>query len=250
MRRRLPRWHNEWTLRIKSTRQSRYWKSLAASTNFPGHTQEKCLQVIHDDIIAVWNFEDPSRLLSSKEFRQLMMSMAGDLSVGEAPDLNNPFTEASAIMAPISGILTSLSGPASPIVLPITWSVVALVNWVRDTYERSHDVLQRFMAYIVDVTLVLQNLFLLVSERHERASIFLIKVAIAAYKNSPARGYSRAEIEKYDKDANLIMRMDGDSALEAIAKLVRECSVTAVEAAELIKDIPHVDAQSRLDEEW
>ncbi|KIJ61888.1 hypothetical protein HYDPIDRAFT_115381 [Hydnomerulius pinastri MD-312] len=228
--------------KINETIKKRYWRSLAASPNFPGHTLEKCLHVIHDDIVAVWNFEDPSCLLSSKQFRQSMMDMADDLDVRDAPDPNNAFAAASAVVGPIASILTSLSGPAALIVLPVALGAVALVNWAHDTYERSHVVLQRFMAYIVDVTLVLQNLFLLVSERHEPASNLLIEVAIAAYKDSPMKTLSRAEIQKYDRDANLKTRMDGDSALETVAKLVKKYSITAVEVAELSKEIPHIDA--------
>ncbi|KIJ61911.1 hypothetical protein HYDPIDRAFT_30976 [Hydnomerulius pinastri MD-312] len=178
--------------------------------------------------------------------------MADDLDVRDAPDPNNAFAAASAVVGPIVGILTSLSGPAALIVLPVALGAVALVKWAHDTYQRSHVVLQRFMAYIIDLTLVLQNLFLLVSMsgRQEPASIFLIKVAIAAYENSPTRRRSRAEIQKYDRDAGLITRLDGDFALEAIAKLVGEYSVTAAEVAKHRNGIPHIDAQSRMDERW
>ena len=32
---------------------------LAASVNFPGKTIEACLQVLHTDIVRVWNIQDP-----------------------------------------------------------------------------------------------------------------------------------------------------------------------------------------------
>ena len=31
---------------------------LAASVNFPGKTIEACLQVLHTDIVQVWNIQD------------------------------------------------------------------------------------------------------------------------------------------------------------------------------------------------
>ena len=37
---------------------SGYWMGLAASVNFPGNTIEKCLQVLHTDILRVWNIQD------------------------------------------------------------------------------------------------------------------------------------------------------------------------------------------------
>lgn len=30
--------------------------------SFPGKTLEKCLQVIHSDIVTVWSFEDPCKV--------------------------------------------------------------------------------------------------------------------------------------------------------------------------------------------
>lgn len=36
-----------------------YWAGLASSINFPGKTLKACLDVIHLDIINVWNIEDP-----------------------------------------------------------------------------------------------------------------------------------------------------------------------------------------------
>ena len=37
---------------------SGYWMGLAASVNFPGKTIEACLQVLHTDILEVWNIQD------------------------------------------------------------------------------------------------------------------------------------------------------------------------------------------------
>ena len=39
-----------------------YWKGLATSVSFPGKTLERCLNVIHCDIVAVWTFEDPRKV--------------------------------------------------------------------------------------------------------------------------------------------------------------------------------------------
>ncbi|KAH0826992.1 hypothetical protein J3R83DRAFT_4651 [Lanmaoa asiatica] len=39
-----------------------YWKMLLKSAVFRGHTLKECLQVIHKDIINVWNFNDPDQV--------------------------------------------------------------------------------------------------------------------------------------------------------------------------------------------
>jgi len=37
---------------------SGYWRGLASSANFPGKTLEACLQVLHADIVRIWNIQD------------------------------------------------------------------------------------------------------------------------------------------------------------------------------------------------
>jgi hypothetical protein len=41
---------------------SEYWKGLAASASFTEKALEKCLDVIHEDIITVWSLDDPHRV--------------------------------------------------------------------------------------------------------------------------------------------------------------------------------------------
>lgn len=36
-----------------------YWSRLAKSAFFSGRTLKECVQVLHRDIVAVWNFHDP-----------------------------------------------------------------------------------------------------------------------------------------------------------------------------------------------
>jgi hypothetical protein len=33
-----------------------YWRGLASGVNFLGKDLRRCLEVIHDDIVSVWNF--------------------------------------------------------------------------------------------------------------------------------------------------------------------------------------------------
>ena len=72
-----------------------YWRSLGSSQVFTGQTLESCLNVIREDIINVWNFEDTERVchpflssvlaaevnqyLSSRDFTARMTHLVGDL---------------------------------------------------------------------------------------------------------------------------------------------------------------------------
>jgi hypothetical protein len=66
----------------------KYWTGLASSTNFAGKTLETCLDVIHDDIIQVWNFEDPHMHLRCKELKALITNLVDDLSQNKSSDPN------------------------------------------------------------------------------------------------------------------------------------------------------------------
>jgi len=39
-----------------------YWNGLAFGANFLGKKLEACLEVLHVDIIKVWNFNDPDEV--------------------------------------------------------------------------------------------------------------------------------------------------------------------------------------------
>ncbi|KIN93095.1 hypothetical protein M404DRAFT_950602, partial [Pisolithus tinctorius Marx 270] len=49
-------------LSIALTFLQEYWSALGTSANSPGHTIQDCLRVIHNDIVAVWNFYDPCQV--------------------------------------------------------------------------------------------------------------------------------------------------------------------------------------------
>jgi hypothetical protein len=107
------------------------------------------------------------------------------------------------IVGTIVTVVSALSGPAAPIVIPIVASVV-IVSWVYEVYEQmyilllmlhqenndkfllSRPVLQRFMKYIINLTLVLQTLYL-ISENQE-LSRRAIKLAVKSYHSSPMSG--------------------------------------------------------------
>ncbi|KAG1723322.1 hypothetical protein EDB19DRAFT_1763646, partial [Suillus lakei] len=95
-----------------------------------------CLHVLHTDIVAVWNFHDP-HFLHSQEFRELIVKMVDTLEVGPTADPTKTIAIGFSMVGTIAGIMAALAGPAAPIVVPITASVVLAVR-VRDVYEISY----------------------------------------------------------------------------------------------------------------
>ncbi|KAG2336929.1 hypothetical protein BDR05DRAFT_970748 [Suillus weaverae] len=221
----------------------RYWTVLASSTAFKNRVVQDCLNVLHTDIVAVWNFHDPHRYLHSKEFRTLIVNMVEKLD-NEPAGAAQTIAIGLPLVGTIAGIMSALAGPAAPIVVPIAASIV-LALWVRDVYQTSHAVLQRFMCYIVDLTLVLQTLYL-VSQSHE-LSRRAIKLAVASYLASPMSGEVHTKIEEYDRGLSFLERADRGT-LDKIIELMQFYSISAERISELRAQIPAVDLLSN--EPW
>ena len=45
-----------------------YWLNLGNSTVFQGATLNQCVWRIHDDILKVWNFNDPNKVCTRISF--------------------------------------------------------------------------------------------------------------------------------------------------------------------------------------
>ncbi|KAI6095741.1 hypothetical protein EDD16DRAFT_1501369, partial [Pisolithus croceorrhizus] len=186
---------------------------LRSSPNFAGHTVWECLYVIHTDIVRVWNLQAPHLL--SKEFGELMVKMVEDLHVPDAP--NSASILGGSLVAAVSAVLGALANPAAPIVIPIV-AGLALGSWAYCVYCQSCVFalfLQRFIAFIVDLTHVMETLFIITEGRHERVGRRAIKLAYNAYNDSEVKAWAHAQIESYRE-------LDGrDAALEMIERLIK-----------------------------
>ncbi|KAG1717197.1 hypothetical protein EDB19DRAFT_1821553, partial [Suillus lakei] len=178
----------------------RYWKALASCAAFQDRTTWDRLRVLHTDIVAVWNFRDPHGFLYSKEFRTLVVNMVDNLDVGPTTNPDRTMVVGLSTVGAIAGIVAVLAGPAAPIVVPIVASVV-IAKWAYDVYQLSGVMVQRFIAYIVDLTLVLQTLYL-VSDSQE-LSRRVIKLAVASYHASPTSGEVHHQIQEYGRKLTL-----------------------------------------------
>ncbi|KAJ8588884.1 hypothetical protein M405DRAFT_792377 [Rhizopogon salebrosus TDB-379] len=201
----------------------RYWEALASCTPFKDRTAWSCLRALHNDIIAVWNFHDPHCYLSSKEFRSFVMSMVDELDVEPTVNPNNTITTGLSILGSIATILANHN------VVPIVASAV-LAKWVYDMYQASHGHLQRFISYIIDLTLVLQTLYL-VSDSRE-LSRRGINLAAASYHSSPMRASVHAKVQDYVEQLKVLERMDR-YILDKIIELINLYTIDSEEMSHL-----------------
>ncbi|KAF8062474.1 hypothetical protein FPV67DRAFT_1703291 [Lyophyllum atratum] len=134
-----------------------YWQGLASSSNFSGSTLEQCLATIHVDITSSWNFNDPDNLLTGEGFQRKIKALV-QLVTPDPSDFNSWFESVDRIGSIIS-VTSAVVAAAAPAVAAIGLSA-AFLTWIRGIYLRTPEVLRCLMGYIVDLTLVMDQLFL------------------------------------------------------------------------------------------
>ncbi|KAG6918821.1 hypothetical protein DXG01_011224 [Tephrocybe rancida] len=228
----------------------KYWERLATSVNFPGKKLQQCLDVIHTDIIAVWQFVDPQDHLSSSYFKALMSNIVAGEG-GENRIQGGPargLVAGVSLVAGIAGIVSVLAGPAAPIVIPIAASFV-LAKWVYDMYQQTAVVLKLLMSYIIDLTLVLQNVFWLqaLTGYGQPLSRRIIKAGARAYYESNAKQTILFKIDKHLNGLNF--SVGPDATLNTIVELIESCIIDSAEMLEQRSDFP-VSQDVAEDEAW
>ncbi|RDB24100.1 hypothetical protein Hypma_008541 [Hypsizygus marmoreus] len=200
----------------------KYWTGLASSISFSGKRLQACLAVIHTDIIAVWHFQDPKQHLGSDEFRAMVSTIrgAGGDSNPEGP--HKALATGLGIVSAIGGIVSTLAGPAAPIVIPIGVGIVFAL-WVRQIYKESSDILRRLMLYIIDLTLIMQLLFWIqftLKVQDQPLTRRLIKLTVKAYCNSDSFDSLHQDTRKFTDSADLIDRLGPDTTFNKVVKLI------------------------------
>ncbi|KAI6042222.1 hypothetical protein EDC04DRAFT_3088680 [Pisolithus marmoratus] len=206
----------------------RYWRMLGASADFPGHTIQECLHVIHTDIVLVWNFNDPYEYLHSKEFRRFMMNMVEKV---DAPvSRSDTFSEGLPLISP------------APVILPLD-NFITCGEWVDAAYQKTQSVPTKFMAYIVDLTHVLGILFsLTASTRAKALTRTAIKLACMAYYESEWMTDTHTKIRHFEDS-----RTTPDAILEKVISMISSDD-REVQVSRAVERMPGVDLAR--DEEW
>jgi hypothetical protein len=105
------------------------------------------------------------------------------------------------------------------------------------------------MAYIIDLTLIMQNLFwLAVIDRHP-ISRRLIKLAFKAYEDSPGKAQVHADIGQYVSQAGVFDRANRDRVLDKIVELIERNRIESAEMHSLNGRIGEIDFSGD-DEPW
>jgi len=182
----------------------------------------------------------------------LMVNMVDKIDAGPSVNPNATMKVGLATVGTIAEILLALSGPVAPIVVPIVASVV-LAKWVYDVYQLSNLVLQRFISYIVDLTMVLQTLYLLLNNQ-DRLSRRVIKLTLESYRTSPMSGKVHSQVQENIQELSIMDHSDG-VILDKMKALMKSYSINAGEIPDLLAEISKLraknpDVRSVPDEAW
>ncbi|KIM75628.1 hypothetical protein PILCRDRAFT_78621, partial [Piloderma croceum F 1598] len=110
--------------------------------------------------------------------------------------------------------------------------------------------LRRLMAYIVDLTLIMQNVFWLVTIYCVPVSHHIVKLGFKAYKESIVMSNIYKEIKKHVEGQRVLDRLRHDNTLNKIIKLLNGNCINTTEMFDLKKNIGNVDFSGEDDKSW
>ncbi|KAF8489079.1 hypothetical protein F5888DRAFT_1211977 [Russula emetica] len=171
--------------------RSRYWRRLGASQDFAGQTLADCVEVIHSDIVGVWNLPDKDRCLSSTAFKVRISHLIQDLS--------RPPIGASSRPRPSD---TQGTGAA----------------WLNERYENRNEYICLVVAYIVDLTLILCDVF----DGRGNVSPSGVQSIMNDFASSSPKTSIHAEICRFIKTVHQFEYQDNDVVLTKIIDLIRQ----------------------------
>ncbi|KAJ6484754.1 hypothetical protein C8R45DRAFT_999247 [Mycena sanguinolenta] len=162
---------------------SGYWQSLGSSTELLGLKLEICMKLLHYDITASWNFDD-DKLLNSDNFMQQIKSFAQLVTPSES-EANSWFAGQENLYTLLGLAGSALVGVAVPVLAAIRLSI-AFIRWLANIYVNTPEVHRFLMAYIADLTLVLDQLFLITLDHRPARLLTMgdIDLAVKNYRTS------------------------------------------------------------------
>ncbi|KAF9073349.1 hypothetical protein BDP27DRAFT_1417166 [Rhodocollybia butyracea] len=196
----------------------KYWRGLFSSLHFPGKTMEQCLDRIHDDMIDIWNFNDPLLNLKSRKFKNTMARLVEDLD-----DRNSTGATQMLSFSGAYGAITTIL-PIVPHVALGAAAGIAVAQWLLHIYQETPSILRLLMGYICDLTNVLQCIFWIMQGRGNGIEVnwALIDLAMDEHENTHARSLIHAEIRDFVTRRSIVIQATRrDEAMEKLSNILQ-----------------------------
>ncbi|KAF8474333.1 hypothetical protein DFH94DRAFT_805789 [Russula ochroleuca] len=172
-------------INIRAAIERSWAKYLWYSGDFAGQTLADCVEVIHADIVGVWNLPDKDRYLSSPEFKVWISYLMQDLSGSKAD--------------PTPG-----TGAA----------------WLNNRYENINENICLIVGYIVDLTLILCSVF----RSSGNVSPNEVQSAMNNFADSSLKTSLHTKISRFIESMPKFKHQDNDVVVAKIIDLIRQNS--------------------------
>jgi len=133
----------------------KYWLDLGENVVFDGFRLVDCIARIRDDILKIWNFYDPLKILSGEEFSKGLIELVEPLAVVSDVVVRNQRVDNMAGLA--ANVVTVAAAISSGLILPALGTTMAL-KFLHSKYQRGVFTAIYLAAYIVDLILVLHEI--------------------------------------------------------------------------------------------
>ncbi|KDQ56951.1 hypothetical protein JAAARDRAFT_47669 [Jaapia argillacea MUCL 33604] len=202
----------------------KYWRGLASGAQFLGKTLEPCLQALHSDIVAVWNFSDVGPYLETMAFKANVSKVVQDLADPEIPNPNDALMDVTSKVASVMGAVTTFAHPGAVVVAPVVVGVL-FAKWVYGVYKVTPSIVRCLMGYIVDLTIVMQRLFLLINPADSAPlTQVIVDSTLEGYDKSREKMEVHNQIREFVRDASIFRGMGKDRVFEQVVTLINKHS--------------------------
>ncbi|KAF7985530.1 hypothetical protein HWV62_3763 [Athelia sp. TMB] len=197
----------------------RYWQGIASSAHFNNQSLDTCLNTIHSEITSGWFFNDPDKLLDGQKFRE-RIKIFTQFVTPDAADLSSWFSQSIGSINNFVGIATAVASAVAPVTAVVGLSAL-FVQWIAKIYQRTPETLRCLMGHIIDLTLVMDLLFLqiLPLKPPRRLTWEQIETALEEYSVSSLQQVHR-QIREYASASSLPQIIRADNAQDKIIALI------------------------------
>ncbi|KDR86079.1 hypothetical protein GALMADRAFT_219097 [Galerina marginata CBS 339.88] len=154
--------------KVETSISEEYWRDLAKSVFFEGHTMEECVKRIHDDILIVWNFNDPLKLLGDAFFAQVLVFVNPVLEGHESEvpgasrqdGITQTLDQAATIAKAAAAIATAVgAAPHIAVAAAVAGISLVAIKFLYGKYQKMPLYARYLGAYIVHLICILHCLF-------------------------------------------------------------------------------------------
>ncbi|KAF8262935.1 hypothetical protein EI94DRAFT_1742200 [Lactarius quietus] len=176
--------------------RSGYWHHLGSKVEFDHQTLKSCVNIIHEDLVEIWNLNDRAKYLSSNEFKARMSHLVKDLARSHCLESDSSH---------------------------LTRAEVRFPNWVHTVYEGSPKNVRCLMGYILNLMVILDAIFTTTPDDVSPETVLLV---LQKHVNSGHKDGIHCDIREFvTAFADKFTVLQKDLILERIIDLIQKFCV-------------------------